>query len=108
VIGLPKTITQAYESVRKGGTAVVVGVADEQAELTIKPLALQMTARKLIGCNMGSYRPQVDLPLLVDLYMDGRIKLNELITERFGLDDVNQALHALAAGEVARAVVEIQ
>ena len=92
----------------KGGTAVLVGVADDKAELTIQPFSMQMTARKLIGCNMGSYRPQVDLPLLVDLYMDGRIKHNELIMERFSLDDVNQALHALAAGEVARAVVEIQ
>lgn len=108
VIGLPKTIAQAYESVRKGGTAVVVGVPDDKAELTIKPRGMQMTARKLIGCVYGSSRPQVDFPLLVDLYMDGRLKLNELITERFSLDDINQALHALAAGEVARAVVNIQ
>jgi S-(hydroxymethyl)glutathione dehydrogenase / alcohol dehydrogenase len=107
VIGLPKTIAQAYDSVRKGGTAVIVGVADAKAEMPFKPFSMQMSARKLIGCNMGAYRPQVDLPLLVDLYMDGRIKLNELITRRFSLNEVNQALHALAAGEVARAILEI-
>jgi Zn-dependent alcohol dehydrogenase len=46
--------------------------------------------------------------LLVDLYTDARLKLKELITRRFGLGEINAALRALAAGEVARAVVEIQ
>lgn len=100
VIGLPKTIAQAYESVGKGGTAVVVGVVDETAELTIKPRGMQINSKKLIGCAFGSSRPQVDFPLLVDLYMDGRIKLNELITERFRLDEINEALRALATGDL--------
>jgi S-(hydroxymethyl)glutathione dehydrogenase/alcohol dehydrogenase len=107
VIGLPKTIAQAYESVGKGGTAVVVGVVDDAAELTIKPRGLQINSKQLIGCAFGSTRPQVDFPLLVDLYMDGRIKLDELITRRFRLDEVNEALRALTTGEVARAVLAI-
>jgi S-(hydroxymethyl)glutathione dehydrogenase / alcohol dehydrogenase len=105
VIGNPKTIAQAYESVHKGGTAVVVGVADENAELTIKPVWMMRQAKTLIGCNYGSTRPQVDFPKIVDLYMEGRIKLDELITRRYGLDDVNEAFRAMEAGEVARGVL---
>jgi len=86
---------------------VVVGVVDKTAELTIKPRGMQINSKKLIGCAFGSSRPQVDFPLLVDLYMDGRLKLNELITERFRLDEINEAFRALAAGEVARAVLGI-
>jgi S-(hydroxymethyl)glutathione dehydrogenase/alcohol dehydrogenase len=105
VIGNPRTIGQAYESVHKGGTAVVVGVSDENAELTIKPVWLMRQAKTLIGCNYGSTRPQVDFPKIVDLYMEGRIKLDELITRRYGLDEVNEAFRAMEAGEVARSVL---
>jgi S-(hydroxymethyl)glutathione dehydrogenase/alcohol dehydrogenase len=107
VIGNPATINQAYESIRKGGTAVVVGVADENAELTIKPVWLMRQAKTLMGCAYGSARPQVDFPRIVDLYMEGRIKLDELITRRFGLDEINEAFRAMEAGEVARGVIDL-
>jgi S-(hydroxymethyl)glutathione dehydrogenase/alcohol dehydrogenase len=105
VIGNPATVGQAYESVRKGGTAVVVGVADENAEVTIKPVWMMRQAKTLIGCNYGSARPQVDFPKIVDLYMERRIKLDELITRRYALDEVNEAFRAMEAGEVARGVL---
>ena len=107
VIGLPKTIGQAYDSVRKGGVAVVVGVADESAELTIEPVWLMRHAKTLIGCNYGSVRPQVDFPRIVDLYMAGRIKLDELVTRRFDLTDINEAFRAMEAGEVARGILDL-
>jgi len=59
-------------------------------------------AKSLIGCNYGSTRPHVDFPKIVDLYMEGRIKLDELITRRYALDEVNEAFRAMEAGEVAR------
>ncbi|HUX87184.1 MAG TPA: Zn-dependent alcohol dehydrogenase [Chloroflexota bacterium] len=107
VIGNPKTISQAYDSVRKGGTAVVVGVADETAELTIQPVWMMRQAKTLMGCAYGSARPQVDFPRIVDLYMEGRIKLDELITREFALDDINEAFRALDAGEVARGILRL-
>jgi S-(hydroxymethyl)glutathione dehydrogenase/alcohol dehydrogenase len=107
VIGNPRTIAQAYESVRKGGTAVVVGVSDENAELTIKPVWLMRQAKSLVGCAYGSARPQVDFPRIVDLYMEGKIKLDELITRRYGLDEVNEAFRAMDAGEVARSILQL-
>lgn len=107
VIGNPRTISQAYESIRKGGVAVVVGVADENAELTLKPVWMMRQAKTLMGCAYGSARPQVDFPTIVDLYMEGRIKLDELITHHFSLDEINEAFRAMEAGEVARGVLDL-
>ena len=107
VIGNPKTITLAYDSVRKAGVAVVVGVADENAEMSLKPVWMMRQSKTLMGCSYGSARPQVDFPKIVDLYMEGRIKLNELITREFALDDINEAFRALDAGEVARGILKL-
>jgi S-(hydroxymethyl)glutathione dehydrogenase/alcohol dehydrogenase len=106
VIGLGKTIRQAYDMVRKGGAAVVVGVAREEDEVTFPAPMLMRTGKRILGCNYGSTRPYVDFPKIIDLYMEGRIKLNELISRRFALDEINEAFRALHAGEVARGIVE--
>lgn len=107
VIGNPKTISQAYESLRKGGVAVVVGVSDENAELTFKPVWMMRQSKTLMGCAYGSSRPQVDFPRIVDLYMEKRIKLDELVTRRFALDEINEAFRAMDAGEVARGILDL-
>jgi S-(hydroxymethyl)glutathione dehydrogenase/alcohol dehydrogenase len=107
VIGNPRTIAQAYESVRKGGTAVVVGVADENAELTLKPVWLMRQAKSLVGCAYGSARPQVDFPRIVDLYMEGKVKIDDLITRRYPLDEINEAFRAMEASEVARSILDL-
>jgi S-(hydroxymethyl)glutathione dehydrogenase / alcohol dehydrogenase len=106
VIGLGKTIRQAYDMVRKGGAAVVVGVAREDDEVTFPAPLLMRTGKRILGCNYGSTRPNIDFPKIIDLYMEGRIKLKELISRRFELDEINEAFRALHAGEVARGIVE--
>jgi S-(hydroxymethyl)glutathione dehydrogenase/alcohol dehydrogenase len=106
VIGTAGTIKQAFDVVRKGGTAVVVGVAREEEEVTFSAPALMRTGKRLLGCTYGSTRPNVDFPKIIDLYMEGRLKLNELISRRFELGEINEAFAALHAGEVARGIVE--
>ncbi len=59
----------------------------------------------LAGCYYGSSRPQYDFPRLVDLYLRGRLELDELITRRYDLSEANEAFRALAAGEVARGLI---
>jgi Zn-dependent alcohol dehydrogenase len=105
VIGDASTVRQAYDSVRKGGAAVVVGAAPEDAEVAISPIDMMRTGRRILGCTYGSIRPHFDIPRYVELYLGGRIKLDELISRRFALDEINQAFAALEAGEVARGVV---
>ena len=61
--------------------------------------------KKIQGSSMGSNRFKVDMPRYVDFYMQGRLKLDEMITRRMKLDEVNEAFRAMKAGEVARSVL---
>ena len=106
VIGIGTTIRQAYDMARKGGAAVVVGVAREDDEVAFPAPLLMRSGKRILGCNYGSTTPWVDFPKIIDLYMERRIKLDELISRRFELDEINEAFRALHAGEVARGIVE--
>ncbi|HEY8172816.1 MAG TPA: Zn-dependent alcohol dehydrogenase [Dehalococcoidia bacterium] len=103
-IGLPATITQAFDMVRRGGEAIVVGMAPYGSETTIRADAF-LEEKVLRGCLYGSTRPRVDMPRLVDLYMAGKINLDDLISQRFPLEGINDAFDALRKGEVARGVI---
>lgn len=105
VIGLPQTVRQAYDMIRKGGTAVVVGLADSADEVGIPPADMMRSGKTLQGCFYGSVSPYEDIPRYVDLYLNQRIKLDELISRRFALDEINEAFRMMEAGEVARGVI---
>ena len=62
--------------------------------------------KKIQGSNMGSNRFRVDMPRYVDLYLSGRLKLDELVSARIGLDQINDGFDAMRRGEVARSVIE--
>ena len=104
-IGSPKAIRQAYEMTCLGGMAVVVGMAAETAEVSINALSLPRSERILMGSWYGSARPWVDLPKLADLYMNGRLKIDQMISRTYRLDEINTAYQALARGEVARSII---
>ena len=105
VIGLPRTIRQAYDAARKGGTVVIVGVAADTAEVTFLAAEMMRSAKTIKGCQAGGLRPQVDFPRIVDLWQAGRLQIDELISRRFALEEVNEAFRAMAAGEVARGII---
>ena len=104
VIGRSDTAVQAYNSIRPGGTAVVVGVAKPDDMLTIPTVSL-LQEKTLKGSIYGSARPSVDMPRLLDLYMQGKLKLDELVSRRIGLEDINAAFDWMERGEVARSVI---
>ncbi len=103
-IGGAPTIEQAFLSVHRGGTVVVIGVSPDGTKVQIDPMML-LQERILTGTSFGSSRQRVDLPMIVDLFMDGRYKLRELISRQVALDELNQAYDALQNGEVRRSVV---
>ncbi len=103
-VGSAQTIEQMVASVRRGGMAVVIGVSPHGTRIAIDPQLL-VQERVLTGSSFGGARQRVDLPMLVDLFMGGRIKLRELISRRLGLDEINTAFELLRRGEVARSVV---
>ncbi len=103
-IGLKKAAEQAYESLAIGGTATVIGMIPVGQKVEIDgPSFLQ--EKKIQGSSMGSNRFRKDMPRYIDFYLQGRLKLDEMITRRGRLEDVNEAFRAMKAGEVARTVL---
>jgi NDMA-dependent alcohol dehydrogenase len=107
VIGLEATIMQAFAMLRRGGNAIVVGVPKMEVLAQI-PVAMELLVNEkgIKGSWYGSSDVQRDVPRLVELYQQGTLKLDELISRRIGLDDINDAFRAMEAGEVARSVVD--
>src|SRR4029450_3434298 len=103
-IGLKKAAEQAFECLRPGGTATVVGMIPVGQKIELDGPAF-LREKKVQGCSMGSNRFKVDMPRYVELYRQGRLKLDEMITRRGRLEDVNEAFRAMKAGEVARTVL---
>jgi S-(hydroxymethyl)glutathione dehydrogenase/alcohol dehydrogenase len=104
-IGLGKTIEQAFRSLRKGGKAVVVGVTRGEDSVAVRPPALTFEEKTLTGSYFGSARPREDFPRLLALYRSGRLKLDELITHRYRIDEAPQAFVDLEAGRNARGMI---
>jgi S-(hydroxymethyl)glutathione dehydrogenase/alcohol dehydrogenase len=105
-IGSPAVMTQAIRCLRKRGTAVAIGIGAPDAEIAVPAQHLVYGERRLVGSFYGSARPRVDFDRMLRLYQTGKLKLDELITRRIGLDGVNEAFAAMRAGEVARSVIE--
>ncbi len=105
VIGLPVTMRQAYDCLAKRGVAVVVGITPTTAEVTVPALSLVYEERVLTGSLYGSAAPKTDIPRMIDLYRAGSLKLDELLTRSYPIEDINQAYDALQSGETLRSVV---
>jgi S-(hydroxymethyl)glutathione dehydrogenase/alcohol dehydrogenase len=105
-IGFSKTIEQAYEATGPGGTTVIVGMAPETDMMTFSALSFPRTEKTLKGSWYGSARPFVDLPKMVDLYLNGKLKVDEMVSRYYPLDEINTAYDALANGEVARSIIK--
>jgi len=106
VTGVPGVLTAAFNATRDGGTTVMVGSPPSAAPIEIPPQKL-FFSRTLRGCSGGDAVPARDLPMLVDLYLAGRLRLDALITERGPLEDVNGMIERVRAGKVARAIITL-
>jgi S-(hydroxymethyl)glutathione dehydrogenase / alcohol dehydrogenase len=104
VVGLQKTIEQAFASTHRGGTTVVVGVCPAGTRVSVDPMML-LQQRTLTGTSFGGGHQRTDVPMLIDLFMDGRYRLRELISRRMPLTEINEAFDLLRLGEVKRSVI---
>ena len=104
IVGTQKTIEQALNATHRGGTCVVVGVSPAGTRISIDP-GLFLQQRVLTGSSFGAGHQRTDVPMLIDLYMSGKYKLDEMITRRVPLTELNQAFDSMLAGEVKRSVV---
>jgi NDMA-dependent alcohol dehydrogenase len=105
VYGSAETVETAYAMARKGGTVVVVGIAPVGDKADIDAVSLVREEKVLKGSYYGSARCHVDMPKMVDMYMSGRLNLDDLITRRYSLDQINEAYEDLDKGEIGRGVI---
>jgi S-(hydroxymethyl)glutathione dehydrogenase/alcohol dehydrogenase len=103
-IGSPKAAQQVFASVRMAGTAVLIGFFPGTARLDL-PAADFLNEKKLVGSRMGSAPFRPAMRAYIELYKQGRLKLDELVTRRAKLEDVNDAFDAMRAGRGARTVL---
>jgi S-(hydroxymethyl)glutathione dehydrogenase/alcohol dehydrogenase len=103
-IGLKRAAEQAFGMIKNGGTATVIGMIPIGTSIELPGVDF-LFEKKIQGCNMGSNRFRVDMPRYVDFYLSGKLNLDDLLSQRIGLADVNEAFAALESGEIARSVI---
>ena len=105
-IGNVDVMRVALETCHKGwGESYIIGVAGAGKEISTRPFQL-VTGRSWKGVAFGGARGRTDVPSIVDMYMDGRIQIDPLITHKMGIDDINIAFDLMHKGESIRSVVE--
>ena len=105
-IGLSATIQQAYNSLAKRGIAMTLGIAPATTEVTISPVGLVYEERVLTGSLYGSSAPKTDIPMMIDLYTNGSLKLDELLSRTYPIEEINEAYDAMQSGETLRSVIK--
>jgi S-(hydroxymethyl)glutathione dehydrogenase/alcohol dehydrogenase len=104
-VGSGELAAAAYKAIRRGGLAVVVGVAKPSDSTAIRTMTLPFEEKTLTGSYFGSCVPRIDFPRMLGLYMAGKLKLDELITRRYSVDEAPQAFADLQSGRNARGVI---
>jgi NDMA-dependent alcohol dehydrogenase len=104
-VGSGELAATAYRAIRRGGLAVVVGVAKPGDSTSVRTMTLPFEEKTITGSYFGSCVPRVDFPRMLSLYLAGRLKLEELITRRYSIAEAPQAFADLEAGKNARGVI---
>ena len=106
-IGLPQTYEQAFYARDLAGTVVLVGVPTPDMKIELPLIEIFGRGGALKSSWYGDCLPSRDFPMLIDLYLQGRLNLDGFVSETIGLDGVEEAFHKMERGEVLRSVVEI-
>jgi len=104
-VGSAAVLAEAYAATRRGGTTTTVGLPDPSQTLEIPAVSLVAEERTLRGSYLGSSVPARDLPRFIDLYRQGRLDVERLLTDRLALEDINEGFDRLASGAAVRQAV---
>ena len=104
-VGSVRAMEQGMALLRRAGTLVVVGMPATGVKLQIGAADFANDSQRILGSKMGSTRLRVDVPKLVEHYRQGRLRLDELITARYPLEEINEAIAAVNKGEALRNVI---
>jgi S-(hydroxymethyl)glutathione dehydrogenase/alcohol dehydrogenase len=102
-VGHVAVIRDAIDMLRPGGQALILGVSSDTAEAAFNVRSLFQN-KSILGCRYGASRPQYDVARYADLYLTGALKLDELVTRTYALEDFHEAVEDIEAGKVARGV----
>lgn len=103
-IGLAQTVEQAFGMLDIGGTATVIGMVPSKTRVELRGIDF-LAEKKLQGSMMGSNQFRSDIPMMVELYLDGRLMLDEMISARIDLDQINEGYSWMKAGTSNRTVI---
>jgi S-(hydroxymethyl)glutathione dehydrogenase/alcohol dehydrogenase len=105
-VGHPAVIADAVKCLDWGGNCVIIGVPPPDAELTgVKVTHLTHVDRGIMGCRYGSAKPHRDVPLFIQLYLDGKLMLDELVTKTYRLEEFQTVVDDMHEGKLARGVL---
>jgi S-(hydroxymethyl)glutathione dehydrogenase/alcohol dehydrogenase len=104
-IGLKETAEQCFAMLRPGGAATIIGMIPEGTKIELDGGTFLRRGRKIQGSVMGSNRFRIDMPRYIEFYRQGRLKLDELVSQRLKLEQVNLAFEDMKQGNVARSVI---
>ena len=104
-VGVKTAFDSSYNLLAKGGSVVLVGMPASGVMSEIDPGTMAAYSQNILGSKMGSARIQVDIPNLVGLYEQGRVKLDELVTKTYPIEEINEAIAAVKRGEALRNVI---
>lgn len=104
-VGHPAVLRSALDALDWGGNAVAIGIPARGTEVSVDVNSLAYVDRGLLGCRYGSSRPQHDIPLMVELYLQGKLMLDELVTATQPLEGFRDIVEDMHAGKLARGVL---
>ncbi len=103
-IGLKATAEQSFSSLRSGGTATLIGMIPVGTRIELHGVDF-LRERRIQGCMMGSNRFRTDMPRLIEFYLQGRLHLDEMVSARIRLEQINEGFAALKSGGITRDVI---
>jgi Zn-dependent alcohol dehydrogenase len=103
--GSAAAVDQGLACLRRGGTLVCVGMPPSGRSATFDPGSLAHDGKRIVGSKLGSSRPAEDVPRIAELYAQGRLRLDELVTATFPLERINDAIASMRRGEAIRNVI---
>jgi len=104
--GVPALMEQAFASIHNGGTCVIAGMASLGSMLSFAPYEF-LLGKTVTGSVQGGIIPSVDIPRFVDMFMDGKLPVDKLVTRTYRLEEINEAFTALENREVIRSVIRM-
>lgn len=104
-VGIPALMQQGYDSLRSGGTLVIIGIAPMGQQLPMDAFSLPFSGRVVKGGKYGNHNPVLDIPMLLDLYKQGKLDIDSMVSKTYSIDQIHEAFEDMEKNVNARGVI---